>query len=260
MKSELVKRFCTPPIPEITRFDLRAIADTKRTCLEFEGGQIPVYSRGAGRKVLLVHGWGSRASHLNLLARTLSGAGFHVFTFDAPAHSSEKTPLKTTSNMFEFGRSIATVARYLGDIHAVIGHSLGAIAALFTVTGWMKLEPYRVDPGKLVLISSPTNVQEVIATFSRTVRLTEQEKSLLRIGLEDEFDFRVEDYSVEKAIDAMQTDVQIIHDEEDKEVPVANAYRFRELLPNAAVTLTSGLGHQKILLNRAVGKTISNFL
>lgn len=70
-------------------------------------------------KVLLAHGWGSRASHMGLLTRSIVDAGFQVFTFDAPAHSSVNSkPSKTTSSMFEFGRAISTVANYLGDLHA----------------------------------------------------------------------------------------------------------------------------------------------
>ena len=42
--------------------------------------------------------------------------------------------------MFEFGRSISAVANRIGNIHTIVGHSIGALSALFTVTGYLKLE------------------------------------------------------------------------------------------------------------------------
>jgi len=99
----------------ITNFDIKSIAKAETNEIPFEGGKLPVYSWGKGKTVLLFHGWGSRASHLALIAQILAQDGFRVVAFDAPAHSSVMVkPLKDTTNMFELSRAMCTVAKSLG--------------------------------------------------------------------------------------------------------------------------------------------------
>ena len=64
-----VEMFCTPQLIEVTNFDLKSIANSRQTHVDFKGIQILIYSWGEGKKTLLVHGWGSRASQMALLAR-----------------------------------------------------------------------------------------------------------------------------------------------------------------------------------------------
>lgn len=261
MNSNLVNLFCTPPDNEVTNFDLKSIASAEQTHLDFEQIQIPIYSWGKGEKVLLVHGWGSRASHMSLLARMISSSGYQVFTFDAPAHSSvTETQHKATSSMFQFGRSISAVANHIDNIHTVVGHSIGALAALFTLTGFMKLEKYKFNSKKVVLISSPANVEQVISSFSQTHNLSETEKDTLRNSLEIEFNFKVSDYCVSKALNKLKQDLLVIHDEDDEEVSVSNAHVFKNTLLKTNLHLTNNLGHKKILFNREISKYIIDYI
>src|SRR5271157_2657553 len=97
----LVEQFCTPPRQEDTDFDLKAFADAKNLDIEFEGRILKGYSMGSGKNILLIHGWGSRASHMALLARYLANNGFHVLVFDGPAHGcSRRKGKKDLSSMF----------------------------------------------------------------------------------------------------------------------------------------------------------------
>jgi esterase/lipase len=259
---QLVEKFCTPPFEEITNFDLRSAASAKRFCLDFEGAQLPVYSWGEGKKVLLIHGWGSRASHLSLLAKMIADSGFNVYAFDAPAHSSERAPAKTASSMFEFGRALSAVANYLGDVHAVAGHSLGSIASIFTLTGYGKYAGYKFSAEKLALISSPFSMEALLYGYAREQNLSEAEMLVLWKELEKEFDFKVEDYTAGKALkNNAHPDIMIAHDENDEDMSIENAYKINESLPTPARTFfTKGLGHRKILLNRDVMRAVSSFI
>jgi len=261
MNNTLVNRFCTPPFSEVTKFDLKSINIAEKPIIDFEQIRIPIYSLGEGKKILLVHGWGSRASHMSLLARTISNSGYKVFLFDAPAHSSiTNNHQKTTSSMFEFGRAISTVANHLGNIHAVVAHSIGGLATLFALTGYMKLKNYRFNSQKIVLISSPSNVEQVLLSFSRSHNLTVSEHNTLRNNLELEFDFKVSDYCVSKAVENLCQEVLVIHDEDDEEAPVSNALFFKNSLPKANLHLTNNLGHSKILFNRDICKHVAQFI
>jgi pimeloyl-ACP methyl ester carboxylesterase len=261
MSKDLVKMFCTAPLAEITNFDLKSLANARQTQIDFEGMQIPIYSWGEGEKVLLVHGWGSRASHMSLLARSIVEAGYQVHTFDAPAHSSVNSkPQKTTSSMFEFGRAISTVANHLGDLHAIVGHSLGAMATLFSITGYMRLEEYKFNSKKIVLISSPSNIKDVLSSFSKTNKFTEGENEALQLGLEKDFEFSAEDYNAGSALKNRNLDLLIIHDEDDDEVSISNAYDIKKAMPQTRLHITIGLGHKKILFSRDVIKVVSQFI
>lgn len=259
--NDLVKKFCTPPYMEITKFDFKAIKSAEKTYIDFEEMKIPVYSWGKGKKVLLVHGWGSRASHMKFLAQIIANAGFNVFAFDAPAHSSDTDkPSKELSNMFEFGRSISAVAKYLGEIHAVVGHSLGAIATIFTMSGFLKLQGYNFSSKKIVLTSSPSTVESLVESFSKRNNLIEYEKESLKSGLEEEFDFNISDYCVSNAVNNSLGELLVIHDKDDTDVPISDAYDFQKIISNATVYFTESLGHNKILFDRSVIKTILNFI
>lgn len=261
MYTDLVRCFCTPAERELTNFDVRSVAKAEKSEIEFEGYKLPLYSWGNGKKVLLVHGWGSRASHLGLMAQSIASAGFRVVAFDAPAHSSVHIkPLKTTSNMFEFGRALHTVAKELGDIHAVVAHSLGAATAAFTVSGFLKMEKYIISCQKLVLISCPSGMDNIIDHFSNHHNLSMDEMISLKKELEKEFDFNVSDYSIGAALKDYPVDLMLVHDKDDVEIPISQLYNIKHECPDAIYIITEGYGHQRILINRMIAKKIDEFL
>lgn len=132
----LVEQFCTPPIQEETDFDRKTFATASILNIAFENSILKGYAMGTGPNVLLVHGWGSRASHLALIARYIANNGFRAVVFDGPAHgNSKKTNDKNLSNMFEIGRAISCVVKSVGAVFAVVGHSIGGMASAFTMLG-----------------------------------------------------------------------------------------------------------------------------
>ena len=256
----LVEQFCTPPLQEETDFDRRAFAKTQALDIRFEDRILKGYSMGSGRNVLLVHGWGSRASHLALLARFLANNGFHVLCFDGPAHgNSRRSGQQDKSNMFEFGRAISCVAGQPGKTYAVIGHSFGATAAVFTMAGTGHLSGYRFAADKVVLISAPESVSRVIENYSRNRNEMDLMTELTQ-GLEHAFDFKVSDYRLSSALKCLNSGVLIIHDEKDEEIPVSDALRLKEAIGESRLVLTRGSGHQKILINRDMLHAVKEFL
>ncbi|MCK4287583.1 MAG: alpha/beta hydrolase [Bacteroidales bacterium] len=261
MHTNLVKKFCTPPVSEITNIDTKLLSKAKKTEISFEGNMLPVFTWGEGKTVMLLHGWGSRASHLAIMARILVQAGFRVVTFDAPAHSSVKNnTLKVTTNMFEFGRSLFAVANQTGKIHALIGYSLGAATSAFIVSGFLKMAKYKISLQKLVLISSPSSIDAMIDHFSDNYNLSPNEKTKLKEEVEKEFDLTILDYSVGTALKNSTVDLMLIHDKDDNEFPISNVYKIHKDCRSATLAITEGHGHHKILLDRNILNKISDFL
>jgi len=256
---DLVEQFCTPPHQEESDLDRKAFAKAQHLDIEFENRTLKGYSMGTGPGVLLVHGWGSRASHLALLARHLANNGFHVLVFDGPAHgNSRNMQHKDMSNLFEFGRAISCVAKTMGNTYAVIGHSVGATAAVFAMAGTGLLSEYRVVAEKLILISAPENILRIIEKYSRNKKEMDVMTELTQ-SLENAFDFKVSDYSVSLALRHLDARILIIHDEQDEEIPVSDALRMKESNEKSKLILTSGSGHQKILVDREMVREVKGF-
>ncbi len=256
----LVEQFCTPHQQEETDFDKEVFADAKILDIKFENRILKGYSMGIGKNILLVHGWSSRASHMALLARYLVNNQFHVLVFDGPAHGdSRRKEQKDMSNMFEFGRAISCVAKNMGNIYAVIGHSLGATAAAFTLAGTGLLNNYQIATEKLILISAPESISRIIENFSRNRNEMDKMTELTQ-SLEQAFNFKVSDYSLSSALKYLNTSILIIHDKLDVEIPVSDALMLKEANERFKLILTKGSGHQKILINRDMLRAVKEFL
>ena len=261
MTSDLVEKFCTVPFRPITDYDVKAISDAGRFEIPFEEQILNYYSWGNGKIVLLVHGWGSRASHLAPVARILSSSGFKVLAFDAPAHTSVNgRARKEKSNMFEFCRAVSTMVKNVGPVYAIIGHSLGAAASAFTAAGYLRLSDYKINIEKLVLISCPKGIDSMIKGFCKSNNLNPDDELRLTKELEEDFNFSVNDYSLSKAIPNINSDILIVHDTDDEEIPITDAEEISKASSKVQTFYTTGSGHYKILVNRSMLAKVKGFM
>src|SRR5271168_67559 len=81
-------------------------------------------------KVLIVHGWESRASHFGVMIKALAEAGRCVIAFDGPAHGDSEG---TQANVVVFAKTLLKMKDKLGKLDAVVGHSMGAAAATYAL-------------------------------------------------------------------------------------------------------------------------------
>lgn len=85
------------------------------------------WSWGEGPIVLLVHGWASRGSQMATMAMAIAEAGFRAVAIDLTAHGASGGKIVGFKNISE---DIALLAKQLGEIHAVVGHSAGGVMAM----------------------------------------------------------------------------------------------------------------------------------
>ncbi|HEY9016389.1 MAG TPA: hypothetical protein VIM84_15150, partial [Gemmatimonadales bacterium] len=78
--------FCRPPRHELRPSEHAFLASGTRSGVRSGSDDLAVWSWGQGPRVILSHGWGSRAGRLSALAAALVANGFSVTVFDAPAH------------------------------------------------------------------------------------------------------------------------------------------------------------------------------
>jgi pimeloyl-ACP methyl ester carboxylesterase len=252
----ILERFCTPPADDTD--DAKALEGAREGTVKCGERNIATYEWGDGESVLLAHGWGSRASHMALIARGLARQGFRVMAFDGPAHGrSRQGGGPPQSSMFEFCECLAAVAREAGPFHAIAGHSIGAAAAVFITAGYARLSPLKTRADKLVLISMPSGVARMMRSFCARDGGSFDE---LKPALEHRFSFRVDDYMTSPALSATGAEILVIHDEDDEEVPVSEARALADSHPTVTLLLTRGSGHGRVLVNRETLRAIVGFL
>lgn len=261
MKTNYVKAFCTPPFLPLTDFDSRVLDEAEKIILPFEYDTLNCYSWGSGKTILLAHGWGSRASHLGLIARTLSKSGFRVIVFDAPAHSSQKGNKKNKlSNFFEYSRTLCQVAKNFRPLFGLAGHSLGAVASVFVVTGQSLVSGYRVDVEKLILMGLPFKMEYLVDSFGRNNGLNDDECVRLKVDLENSFNFSWSDFSIESALHEINAKILLIHDTDDEEFSYDDIVRLQKANPGIDLFTSKGFGHHKLVMNRQVVSKVNEYL
>ena len=220
--------------------------------VEAIGKKVRMYEWGKGdKKVLLAHGWSGRGSQFIHLGRRLVERGYRVIAFDAPAHgqSGGKRTL-----MLHFIETIKAAEVQHGPFHAIIGHSMGGIAALNAVGS------HGVRPGYLVTIGIPDSIKRIFYQFAAIMGL---KPDIARLNIEylarvygSDIDSLAGSYNAGK----VEIPTLIVHDRDDKEVPYTEAISIAGKLPQGHLLLTRGLGHRRILRNKEVIKQILDFL
>ncbi|MCZ6701816.1 MAG: alpha/beta hydrolase [Ignavibacteria bacterium] len=207
------------------------------------------YYWGQGPVVVLLHGWSGRGLQFFKLISTLVDNGYRAVTFDGPAHG--KSDGKTT-DLLEYSEVIAMVAKKFGDIHSLVGHSFGGVAALYAIREGLAIN-------NLVMISTPTIADDIVREFLNKINASPKVGLFFKKYFLNKFGKDFDSFSARVlAEDINDLPILLIHDEEDREVPIQHPLLFQEVKPEAKLIRTTGLGHTRILKNeRVIDETIS---
>lgn len=239
-------RFATPPVEtavlkEATRFTVLA-------------GSNPVeaFQWGSGPAVLFVHGWAGRGLQFYAFVKAFVDAGYSVVSFDAPAHG--LSPGKVTS-ILDFRDAIKALHDRIGNFHAIVAHSLGGTASLFALTEGVRAE-------RLITLSTPASDVEILREFAARIGASQARGNYLRAYVLKNFGQPFDTLMAPHFASALQPGLPwlVVHDDRDKEVSVQSAGLLKAAYPQAAVTITSGLGHVRILRDPAVIQQCLSFV
>lgn len=247
------RQLATPPRGAAGRWHASVHAQTRTRHLRCGTGELAVYEWGQGPAVLLVHGWGANATHMGRMVLPLVLAGFRVVAFDAPAHgrsSGQRT------DMVEFANAVALVARQVGPLHAVIGHSFGAAMALYAARDW------GLTCARLVLISSFDHCNWFVEMFAQHVGLTREVHERVRDMFVLRYGGRLDwgRMSVVEMARQAHLPALLVHDDTDEEIPFAHGLSLAAALPAAQFKATHGLGHHRVLRNPEVIRRVVAFI
>lgn len=200
--------------------------------------------------VLLVHGWGGRAAQLRHFIYPLRGYGYRVVTFDQPAHGRSEGRL---SGLPDFAEAVAQVATQAGGVRALIAHSLGAPAAAYAAAHGLAIEA-------AVLVSPPTDLVGYSRRFARWLGMPEWLRDAMQAAIEERYGVRWTAFDLERLGPRMDARALVVHDRDDRHVPLAQGRRFANAWPGARMLETQGLGHGRILSADPVVRAAAAFI
>ncbi len=206
-----------------------------------------------GPAVFFIHGWGGQGSQVGTLVSPLLDRGFRVITFDAPAHgrSASSSPGHRRTNAVEFGRALTAVVEQYGPARAVVAHSLGAVATGLALAAG----GFRCD--RLVLLAPVTQVVGQLEMFGRHLGLGPRTRRLLPAHVERYTGLAVDGFELAGLLEHTDTDgAVVVHDRDDRLSPYAEAAALVRHWPRASLVTTQGLGHQRLLRDPAVVRSV----
>lgn len=204
------------------------------------------------KKVLLVHGWGSRASHFYYIIKGLSKAGYKVISLDLPGHGASSGQW---TDILQITEALKKVAPEHLSFEAVISHSFGSVPVAYL------LKAQRLKTMKLIMLSPLADYRYLIEKFAERLTLNSKVEKLLINKLEKRFGENMwAAFSPMENLKNCVIPTLIIHDKSDTTLPIKQGKQILGAMSHAKFIETVGLGHQKIILNHSIVKHVNNFI
>jgi len=245
-------KFFTPlrfPQPER---EIPTIQKAESFTMPVSGKKTVFYSWGNTQNptLLLVHGWMGRGGQFYKFVDPLLDRGFHVVTFDGPAHGLSEGK-KTHLN--EFAESILGLEHRYGPIEKAVGHSFGGIAIIYSIVKGSHIKD-------ITLISTPTIGSEIIKEFLKQINGTDKTRIAFQQFVKQRFGFDFNELSASSLVQKVAfRSLLLVHDYEDRDVNISHAREILRQIPKAKTHFTTGLGHTRILRNDEVIENVIQF-
>lgn len=230
--------FTKPRRHRRTSAELALLAEAKRSSVRCGADDLALFSWGEGPTVLMVHGWEGRGTQFHAFVPQLRERGFRAVAMDCPAHGDSTG---TASSVPHFAEAVSTVARALGEVAAVIGHSSGAAGSIYACTQGLAVT-------SSVHLASPCSFERGIERFCAAVLLAEPDRAEFRRRIEDFISVPLADTDLAK-LRLPGHPALVLHDPADKEVPFREAELLAAAWPAAELRPMQGAGHRRILQN-----------
>ncbi|MHA7133499.1 alpha/beta hydrolase family protein [Oerskovia turbata] len=241
--------FTATPRSQVRDADSATHHAARTTLIPVRGRALTAYAWAAGPgtrrdapAVLLLHGWRGRASQFAPLVRELVAEGARVVSFDAPAHGVSPGGPADIRDWVAAAECLATVH---GPFDALVGHSLGSLAALTAARS-------TVPADRVAVVSGAGSPDALVTEFARELGLDAATRAdlearfLARLG-EDRASATARYDAVTNPLPAT-TELLVVHDRDDRRLPDHDARRLHAAHPGRSRFLsTTGAGHTAVL-------------
>ena len=249
--------FATPLNQKLRPAETEVMARARKHFTDFAGHRIALYSwelpagtESRGR-VLLVHGWEGNAGSLGGFVDVLNTAGYEVLAFDGIAH--HQSGGKQT-HVLQFSQLVKQLTESYGP-QVLIAHSFGSAASVLALHS---MYPAGVD--KLVLLSTPDRIEDVITDFTTLMHFSAARKAHLIRYIEQKFGFPVERLTVSDLTPGIRPQVLLVHDSADRILPYTNALSVKKKNPQVQLQTLEKTGHYKMLWDAGVIGSVMEYV
>jgi pimeloyl-ACP methyl ester carboxylesterase len=214
------------------------------------GDDLVAWRWGQGPAVLLVHGFEGNRAQFGAIIRALVARGYAAVALDVPAHGESAGDELTA---VKFIAAIERTLARLGSVHAVIGHSMGGAMSLYSVAN-------SGGTGRVALVSAPSSLKRELLRFAKAVGLSERGTRAFIASVENHVGRPAADFDVRHIVGKIDLPLLLIHDQNDRQVPVLEASRNAHMLAGAELMVTRGLGHNRLLADPSVVTALLDFV
>ncbi len=238
------------------------MARGKPVSLSFSGGWAMArhfeaeLGKPAAKRILLVHGWGSRIDYLATMIDGLVAGGADVIALDLPGHGA--SPGRTLT-MPAAVRAIDAAWRHFGDFDVSVGHSFGG-ASLACAAGGLICDVPSHRAKRMVLIGAPSEMKWLFKDFGRFIRLSPKTQDAFEDVVVRLSGRRIEEFDAARMLGMLTMPTLVVHAEDDKEVSADHARRYASAGPNVSLHWANGFGHRRIVSAAPVIERINGFI
>jgi pimeloyl-ACP methyl ester carboxylesterase len=200
--------------------------------------------------VLLIHGFEGNREQFGAIIDALIAQGYSPVALDVPAHGESGGEELTAVN---FIAAIERALERLAPVHAVVGHSMGGAMVLYALAT-------RGGAARAALISAPSALGRELRRFSASVGLSKHGTRAFIRSVEKYVGRPADDFDVCRIAGSVDLPVLLIHDQNDRQVPVLESARSAHVLATAELMVTRGLGHNRLLADASVVEAVVRFV
>ncbi|MCK7597757.1 alpha/beta hydrolase [Microbulbifer sp. CAU 1566] len=216
---------------------------------QLEQGCVRRWGSKAEPVVLLIHGWEGHHSQLHSIASALRDNGYAVVIVEPPAHGDGAGERASPQH---FADILNAAADIVGPIELLLGHSMGGLAATLAISQGLKTS-------HLVTISAPADAASTINGVSDWLRLSKPARQNMHDCIEEFAGIPIAQVDTNATLANYNGQHLILHDRNDRKIPVEHAMKIRNSNPSAVLVLTAGLGHTRLLDDYDLCIQILNF-
>ncbi|HMI02613.1 MAG TPA: alpha/beta hydrolase [Pedobacter sp.] len=204
-------------------------------------------------KVLLTHGWGSKAIDFSeLIHALLQNPDIEVRAFDAPGNGSSEGEL---SNLILFADAVKQMQKTFGMPDVMIGHSLGGMANALVVDQTTQY------PEVLISIAPLVNLTENFRTTMTAVGITEAAQQHFFKSFEDLYGINTDRFLLNDMYSfAGKLKHLLLYELNDYISPADYIHAFLQEHPEIRVSQYIDTSHAKIIVDPRVIAEIGQFI
>ena len=211
--------------------------------------------------VMLTHGWGGRGAQLRSFVEPLLAAGYQVIFFDHLGHGSSDG---RQAALVDFWRGVEAVWDHEVDsgnrVEGMIAHSLGSAGVASAIRRSLTRKHIEAANPRVVLIVPPSSLVRYSQLFARYLGITERIRRAMQWRFEQRYGVAWEEFELPHSVCKNNAPALFIHDSDDRETGIQGGLALAQTWPDARFMQTKGLGHRRILRDKAVMAAAVDFI